>query len=268
MAKENSIILIGKVVGNPTATHFKDTDTYKVGWRMEVLRRSQRRDTPHIVIYGLSEKSAHQIFDNLARNKDSFVMVRGMISTSLDQEKVLCPNCGSVKSISILHTNIIAFAPPIFLKGDYDFEELKEFANNANIIGTVCSKPFARSSTNGTAMAQFQIAVNRKFRVVEQGDTVDDYPWIKTFSKVADESLEHLKVGSQIYISGAIQTRDVVRKTLCDECKSELQYPETVSEIVPYDIEYLTNCVFEHDDNEENKEEKESNTNQETDKTE
>lgn len=260
MAKENVIVLIGKITGNPTASFFEETGTYKVGWQMEVYRRNQRTDVPHVMIYGLSEESARNIYNDLVKKKDHFIMVRGMVSTRMENEMIKCSSCGANKEVLVLYTEVIAFAPPVFLEGNYDLDALKEFANNANIIGTVCSEPYARSSTNGTSMTQYQIAVHRRFRVKEQSDRKDDYPWVKCFANIAEDSAAHLKVGSQIYITGAIQTREVTRRTTCDECQAELSYPEMVGEIVPYDIEYLTNCVFadtekDTSDNEETKEE-------------
>lgn len=248
MARENIIELVGKITGNPTASYLEDYGTYKVGWRMQVYRRNQRVDTPHIVLYGLDENTAKSVYNDLAKKRESFVMVRGMISTRLENEQIKCPGCGHEQSISILHTEIIAFAPPVFLEGNYEADTLKEFANNANIIGIVCSKPYSRSSTNGTSMTQFQIVIHRKFRVKEQPEQKDDYPWVKTFASLAEDTAVHLTTGTQIYINGALQTRDVQRHAVCENCESQLTYAETVAEIVPYDVEYLSNWLLDEND--------------------
>lgn len=245
MAKENSIILIGKIMDNPTIAYSEKYQSYKISWKMEVFRRNQRTDYPRIKIYGLNKFIAERIIEDLKSNKNAYTIVRGMISTKMVQKFVKCPNCGKEKSVFILETDVIAFAPPVVLAGNYNSEELKELSNNANIIGIVCSDPFKRNCSSGTSLTQFQIVIHRKFHVKEQSERKDDYPWVKTFSNQADESAAHLKIGSQIYINGALQTRESQRNTVCDECKSKITYSENVAEIVPYNIEYLSNCVFE-----------------------
>ena len=32
---------------------------------------------------------------------------------------------------------------------------------------------------------------------------------------------------------------------ICEHCSSRMDYTESVAEIVPQDVEYLVNCVFE-----------------------
>lgn len=245
MAKENSIILIGKIIDNPTIAYSEKYQSYKISWKMEVLRRNQRTDYPRIKIYDLNKLDAEKIIADLKSNKNAYAMVRGMISTKMNQKVIKCPSCEKEKSVLVLETDVIAFAPPVILVGNYDSENLKELSNNASIIGIVCSDPFKRNCSSGTSLTQFQIVIHRKFHVKEHPEIKDDYPWVKTFSNLADESAAHLKVGSQIYINGALQTRESQRNTVCDECKSKITYSENVAEIVPYDIEYLNNCIFE-----------------------
>ena len=45
-----------------------------------------------------------------------------------------------------------------------------------------------------------------------------------------------------VFVDGAIQTREYVRKHECPECGMEYEYRETATEIVPYSTEYLTGC--------------------------
>ena len=110
---------------------------------------------------------------------------------------------------------------------------------------------------NGKTAAQFQIAVNRRFRVNElERGTRTDYPWVKVFGDTADECLKRLKKSSQIYITGAFQTRDIERRIVCSKCDEKLSYSERVGEIVPNGIEFLNNCLFDKPDAEEKANEK------------
>ena len=90
---------------------------------------------------------------------------------------------------------------------------------------------------------QFQIATNRKRRIEADGpDKRTDYPWVKTFGGLALECSEVLHVDSSIYINGAIETREITQKFVCEECGQNFEKKGYTTEIVPYSIEYLKNC--------------------------
>ena len=71
-----------------------------------------------------------------------------------------------------------------------------------------------------------------------------DYPWVKSFGEQANQDAVHLQEGATIYVSGAIQTREVARTTICANCGEEYIWKDTASEIVPYSVEYLEGCLF------------------------
>ena len=41
------------------------------------------------------------------------------------------------------------------------------------------------------------------------------------------------------------ETREMSKFLICEHCSSRMDYTESVAEIVPQDVEYLVNCVFE-----------------------
>lgn len=242
MARENTITLVGEVSKNPTVAVFKDIGTYKLAFNMQCLRRNDRVDEPRILVHGLDEETAQHLFQTI--RKGAYVLVRGGVATSMKPKSIRCPRCGAEEVVNTLFTDVNAYAPPVLLNGKYDMETLREVANSIHLIGAVCTEVQNRCSTNGTSMTQYQIAVNRKFHVKEQAEKTD-YPWVKSFGQQADEDAKHLHVGSQIYINGAFQTREVTRSITCSECGEQLSYQEIVGEIVPYDVEYLANCTFD-----------------------
>lgn len=248
MAKENSIVLIGKIINNPSLSYSSEKDLFQLSFVMEVHRKNERIDFPEVNIFGLEEEQAYTLEKNLNDHKDSYIMVRGMIATRYKEITVTCPNCGEINRVSYLHTEISTIIPPLILHGYYSEKDLAEYSNRASVLGIVCSAPIKRQSTNGTSITQYQIAVDRRFRIKEQDDSKDDYPWIKSFDNAAEKSFKHLKVGSQIYINGCIQTRETTRAANCANCNSKITYNVTIAEIVMTSVEYLSNCVFEESD--------------------
>lgn len=110
----------------------------------------------------------------------------------------------------------------------------------------MCTDVIGRESGSGVSLTQYQIAINRKYRVKEHDGVIkSDYPWVKSFGSQADEDLKHLRKSSQVYIAGALQTREMSRFVICENCSARLDYMESVAEIVPQDVEYLFNCVFD-----------------------
>lgn len=254
MARENTIRLAGEVCSPISVTVNKTHGTYRVAFNLKTLRRNGRTDFPRVNVFGLSEEDAKQIYNDFKIGE--FVMVRGMISTKMAKKIIKCEGCGKEYESDTLVTEVIAYSKPVHLQGKYDAVELKEFANNLHMIGSVCSEIQSRQGPSGVSMTQYQIAVNRKFHVKEKEDKTD-FPWVKTFGKQAEDDEKHLKVSSQIYINGAIQTRELAKTLVCDECENQIKYIENVAEIVPQDIEYLNNCIF---DEKEETEEKDTNT--------
>lgn len=247
MAKENSIILIGKIIDNPELSYSQEKDLFQLSFILDVRGKNQRIDFPEINIFGLKKEQAYNLKNNLNENKDSYIMVRGMIATRYKEITVKCPDCGEENKVSYLRTEISTIIPPLVLRGDYSKDSLTEYSNRASVLGTVCSTPIERQSANGMhTIALYQIAIDRRFRIKEQEDTKYDYPWIKSFDTFAERSLKHLKVGSQILLNGHIQTREKKRKTVCVNCNSKFEYEVKFAEIVMTSIEYLTNCVFAH----------------------
>ena len=249
MARENTITLVGEVSSPLTITLNKVHSTYRVAFNLKTLRRNNRTDFPRVNVFGLTEEQARKMYEEFKIGE--FVMVRGMVSTKMVKKVIKCEGCGKEYESDALVTEVIAYSAPVHLNGEYEANGLKEFANNLHMIGAVCSEIQSRQSPSGVSMTQYQVAVNRKYHVKEKEDKTD-FPWVKTFGRQAEEDEKHLKVSSQIYINGAIQTREVNKSIVCDECESTIKYVENLGEIVPQDVEYLNNCVFDESEKKEN----------------
>lgn len=243
MARENSFNFFGKVE-NPTVVLFNDeTKSYRVTFTMKTVRRNGRSDYPKINIYGLDEASAKEYVKRL--QPEVYVQVRGMVTTKMVKKPVKCEACGEVNLVDTLQTEVITYGNPFVSKEKIDPIAIAEFANVGNVIGSVCTDIQRKDGSNGPTAAQFQIAVNRRYRVSElEKGTRTDYPWVKTFGETAEECLKRLQKSSQIYVTGAFQTRDINRRVKCVKCGCQLSYAERVGEIIPNGVEFLNNCIF------------------------
>ena len=75
--------------------------------------------------------------------------------------------------------------------------------NQCNFIGHLGKDPETRHMPSGDAVTNFSIACNWKTKEKEGAEWVR----IVTFGKLAEICSEYLKKGSQVYVSGRMQTR-------------------------------------------------------------
>lgn len=252
MARENFVLLHGQVRQDPQIT-IKDGAIVKAMFTMRVLRRPTTNvelagsklqiDCP--VIYTRNEEMALQI--QKLRIGD-MVDIKGVISSRECRKSTYCPECGNK---NVKDGNIVYITPIYLCQRDNADEtsglkllkERAEVSNVVNVIGNLCREPGYYVDGNGRKYAQYQLAVNRRFRIKEDMEEVKtDYPWVKTFGKQAYDDSLCLHVGSSVYVNGAIQTREIERTCVCENCEAEYKWNDAVAEIVPYYIGYLSNC--------------------------
>lgn len=78
--------------------------------------------------------------------------------------------------------------------------------NKVVLLGNLTSQPELKNTAGGTEVCNFSIAVNRKF--AKQGEQSVDYINIVTFKHNAVFVSKYFGKGSQILVSGSIQTRN------------------------------------------------------------
>lgn len=246
MARENSFIFFGRLEDAPVVLFNEESKTYRVTFILKTIRRSGRVDFPKVNIYSLDEKTAKLYVSKLIPGV--YVEVRGMIFTKLIRKPVHCEKCGEISMVNTLQCEIISYGNPFVLKQEVDPVDIAEFANVGTLIGSVCTDIIRKDNATGSTVAQFQLAVNRRYRVseLEKGSRTD-FPWVKVIGSIADECLKRLRKSSQIFISGAYQTRDVDRHVRCNQCGSEIIYSERVGEILPSGVEFLNECLFDNE---------------------
>ena len=244
MARENSFTFFGELENAPVVLFNEEAKTYRVTFTLKTIRRNGRNDFPKISVYSLDEETARSYVGKLKQGV--YVQVRGMLSTKMVQKPVRCEKCGEISMIDTLQSEIISYGNPFVLSERVMPADIVEFANVGCLIGSLCTDIQRKDNATGGTAAQFQMAVNRRYRVSElEKGTRTDYPWIKVFGNTADECLKRLKKSSQVYISGAFQTRDINRHVKCNRCGEAMVYAERVGEVVPTGIEFLNNCLFD-----------------------
>jgi hypothetical protein len=261
MARENLVMLHGQVQTKPRV-FFTDGEPKKAMIAIKVLRRPFLTGNGQIVggklyldcpIVVTTDKEIIKVISEMSEG--DMVDVRGVLTTSKVKKSSLC-HCGH-KNISfgdfVSVTPIYICPRETGVSKEAGLELLRarnEISNVAIMIGTLCRDPESYSATEGNnrnnkVTTQYQIAVNRRYHIHGSSESDrTDYPWIKSFGEQASEDAMRLRTNSTVFINGAIQTREIQRTTVCEECGETYKWTETVSEIFPYSTEYLTNCIF------------------------
>ena len=95
--------------------------------------------------------------------------------------------------------------------------------NQCNFIGNLGKDPEIRYMTNGDPIANFSIACSETWKD-KQGEKQEKTEWVRisAFGKLAGIIGEYLKKGSQVYISGKMQTRKWQNKEGQDQYTTEI----------------------------------------------
>lgn len=235
MAKENHVILIGELQGPPIINESSDKAKYVI----RTLRRNDKIDYPIISVFG--ERLVEKVKG--FKEKD-FIIVKGFLATQEVNKGVVCPHCQEIIREEGTTTEI-AVIENINIGPHHKLEDLKEISNTIMVLGSLCRDvEFRMLSNTGISSAQYQLAVNRKFNP-RRGHELTDYPWVNSFGRQAEEDAKRLETGSQVFIQGGVQTRNVHKTMTCDKCDKVFKAEDFVAEIVPYSVEYLNNCKFD-----------------------
>lgn len=260
MARHNYVSLHGQLVTEPRIYINEVGQPQKASLAIRVIRRpfivpgegavstgKLSLDTP--IVMTMNPELINKCSE--LRNGD-MVDICGVYTTREVKKTTICPQGHKVE-----WDGNFVFITPIYicrretgLSQDEGIALLRtrtEISNRVMIIGTLCRDPVLRETTDGsktTAVAQYQLAANRRYHIRDGHEERTDYPWIKTINRQARDDAEHLRMGSSVFIDGAIQTREIERSLTCPECGTTFSYKEPVCEIFPYSVEYLTNCIF------------------------
>lgn len=177
---------------------------------------------------------------------NSIVEIKGSFNTQNITRKYICSYCKE----QIKEPGTMSYVNPIFIdirgKAESEragVEQIKakyELSNGVTIIGMLCRDPRMYVTSTGMSISAYQVAVMRKYRVADENtDNTVDFPWVKSYGKIAISDSLALKKGSYVFLDGVIQSKSVKRHCVCPHCGKENEVNELVEEIVPYAVEYL-----------------------------
>lgn len=177
------------------------------------------------------------------------VQIRGTLATVNIIKPLQCPDCNSVEQVQ----RMLSFVNPIYMKtefkklsaeeGNSDMRHNAEISNRITVIGKACIEPEMFITDKGQKITNYQLDVPRKYRIKEDDESNrHDFPFVKSYGFVADNDKRAIRKDGLLFVDGAVQTREYVRKHVCPNCGAEYDYRETATEIIPYSTEYLTGC--------------------------
>ncbi|NIG99420.1 MAG: single-stranded DNA-binding protein [Buchnera aphidicola (Periphyllus acericola)] len=96
--------------------------------------------------------------------------------------------------------------------------------NKVILIGYLGQNPDIRYMTNGSAVANINIATSESWKDKNTGELKEKTEWHKVvlFGKLAEIAGEYLKKGSQVYIEGSLKTRKWVDQNNLDRYTTEI----------------------------------------------
>ncbi len=102
--------------------------------------------------------------------------------------------------------------------------------NKVTLLGRLTRDPEVRATATGTAVANFSLAVNRRF--AKEGETQADFFNIVAWSKTAEFVERYLSKGIQIAVVGRLQNRtwegqDGIKRYATDVIAEEVHFADS-----------------------------------------
>lgn len=275
MARENTARLRGAVIKDPTIVKKNGEYVYAMV-KIAVVRadryigdKSEHKIVPDTPLIMTREPETIKEIEKWKTN--DIVDVKGVISCKRILKGSHCHHCNARNSVM----GVLVYVMPIFAEkitelGNPDeckryLAEHREISNNIFVIGTVVTEPYAVEKIKKIDITQYQIALNRKYRIKEDDPSIkSDYPWVKSYGENALEDRKRLIIGSEVMIDGCLQAREFKREVLCGQkhdafgkavfdsngnpvfdeningCGEKYTWYDKALEIIPYTTEYLT----------------------------
>ena len=100
--------------------------------------------------------------------------------------------------------------------------------NRCDFIGNLGADPEVRYLQDGTAVTNINIACSERWKDKSTGEQKEKTEWIRasSFGKQAEVIAKYFSKGSQIYISGQMQTRKYQAQDGSDRCSTDIRIRE------------------------------------------
>lgn len=284
MAKENYIRLRGIVQDKPKIT---TNQNGQFAFATIVIARPYRSVGDHISYAHMDNpkimtRDPEIIAEMEQWEANDIVDIKGFLSSKQILKGSFCPHCRTKNTTFGSFVFVVPnFVEKLgFVTDEDDSQEYlvkhREISNVVKLFGTLINGPKKFRTYAGLPFTQYQIGVNRKFRIKEDDPNVrSDYPWVKSYGDRARMDKLRLQKGSEIYIDGCLQARYINRKAYCGQARDEqgnfLKHPngepivaldvngnptgcgkeyywnDQTLEVVPFDVEFVANYLSEEE---------------------
>ena len=254
MARENLVSLLGPIMTITRKIGADGTPIRTVFSMVTCTRRQSNIDkgydsTYNFIVVPVVTKNS-KIMEKLQDlEKNDVVFIKGVLCTRRMTHRCVCPNCQNIEDRTVNRAYIVPIDLICLKKGiEYNAArefmlEHSEFSNEINIVGYLCADPKRKQNDNVQTPLEYQIAVNRLFRIAEDGEEIrTDFPKIVSYGEASFMDEEVLHKGSQVMIDGFMRTSSFTIYYRCQNCDTKYPEKNQLMEIIPYNIEYLRNC--------------------------
>ena len=254
MARHNHVSLYGYVTQNPKIITDEDGNYLRGQCMITTIRGERSVEDGEMGDFRfdipiLMSRDPDLIAEIATWHEFDMVEVKGNISTKDVKKISTCPNCGHQN----VKMGVLLYVTPIYCgivehgNSKEQCEKLLkkkcEISNFCLVAGNLCNNPEFYRYDNGGCQTIWQIAINRKFRVVQDPPEIKtDFPWVRSYGENAESDAKFLVKGASVLVEGFIQTRSFNQNITCEECGEVYQKPDRTMEIVPYSTEYLLGC--------------------------
>lgn len=205
---------------------------------------------PEIINRDILMPNEADAYDDISNG--DMVLIKGTLSTWMVDVSEYCPSCGE----EIRNRRSSVYVDPLAIrlcernltkeKGNELLRKSFELSNLAIVGGWIKTDPeYYENDENGYKLLEFSMTGKRIRRILEDGpDKKADHPWVKVYGHRAEEYSKMFFRGSEIVIVGSIQARKHTVQVECPHCFDKHPIELVATELVPYRIEPVSNCVI------------------------
>lgn len=249
MARHNQVILNGQVSVAPRIVEDENGKPIRAMFGVDIMHGNRdfgdsidniRYDVPIVMT-----NDAEMIRKVKKIKKGDMVEIKGTVTTRDIIKRTACRYCGhkhekmgNLVCITPIYIDIRETA----LTNESGRKLLRsrcEVSNMVTVIAPLCRDPQLYITDSGKYVTTYQLAIRRKFKIKDGLDVRTDFPWVKSYGKIAENDAKSLKKGSYVLIDGRIQVRQLKRIQECENCGETYEWTDSATEIVPYAVEYL-----------------------------
>lgn len=253
MARHNEVFLHGMCIMEPTIIKNAEGEYVRGSVPLLVVRGQREIGTNKLIHVKYDSPVAMSGNPEIIKEMEKIhvhdmVELKGVFTTKDIQKAKPC-KCGNLCK----KPGTLTFISPIYIEkrehaenemeGKKLLERRAEISNLITVIGNVAAEPEFYHEDK-LSILQYKVGINRKYFLKEDATlSKADFPMIKEYGTQAEQSHKKIKQGTNVLVSGMLQTRAFTNKIACSECDEVVEFEDTVMEIVSYTTEYLSNFV-------------------------